>query len=389
MPMVGGTQGEVVIPDVAEAIVAYRAWRIDEIQGLSYLTSMNNHSGTGEYWLPGTYRTALCHCGHYYTGCPCPDCEKYEATIPHDPCPQEESDCGLYAFKNLEVLFNSYHDAEVVGEVWLWGQVVEHDSGYRAEHVEIKTLYVRVDEDGKYDKGKYYSHSATVEAIAELYEVDTEEHSWEEGKPWDHYLWATRVMALVGQTMAHQIYAPSSARGPAAWSFFQMMSTANPPLPGPPTKLLTPWNARSAFKPTSTKDMTSEQVLRDWGMLLDDNGGLRGAESMMANVEEPSGPERALQDIITKFDASRPVSGSWIKMVQKEDKALTDIGVSKALILPSEVRLQEPRTVPNYAAKLRLNLDMRWAARITNYGPLTTGAVRRQAKFKITDLNMS
>ena len=50
MPMVGGTQGEVVIPDVAEAIVAYRAWRIEEIEGLSYLTSMNNHSGRGDYW---------------------------------------------------------------------------------------------------------------------------------------------------------------------------------------------------------------------------------------------------------------------------------------------------------------------------------------------------
>lgn len=53
------------------------------------------------------------------------------------------SDCGIYAFRSvshfLSFALQGYSDL-VWGKVALWGDVVEHELGYRAEHAKLLSL---------------------------------------------------------------------------------------------------------------------------------------------------------------------------------------------------------------------------------------------------------
>ena len=59
----------------------------------------------------------------------------------HD-APDEECQCGIYAFDSP-----SHHDlkpgANIWGEVYLWGEVLVCESGYRAQYAYPKTIFVR------------------------------------------------------------------------------------------------------------------------------------------------------------------------------------------------------------------------------------------------------
>jgi hypothetical protein len=47
---------------------------------------------------------------------------------------------GLHAFKTLERARNEYRWADVYGEVALWGDVIEHEHGYRAEFAAVRKI---------------------------------------------------------------------------------------------------------------------------------------------------------------------------------------------------------------------------------------------------------
>lgn len=47
---------------------------------------------------------------------------------------------GFFAHKVCEGVFEQESDWVVVGTVLLWGEVVEHENGFRAEHARIETL---------------------------------------------------------------------------------------------------------------------------------------------------------------------------------------------------------------------------------------------------------
>ena len=50
--------------------------------------------------------------------------------------------CGIYSFKTLEELKKqNYNNQKILGEVWLWGRVVEHASGYRSQYSYPKKFY--------------------------------------------------------------------------------------------------------------------------------------------------------------------------------------------------------------------------------------------------------
>jgi hypothetical protein len=50
---------------------------------------------------------------------------------------------GIHAYKfRKQVLPTCEYSTDVVGEVWLWGRVIEHTEGYRAEFAYPKKLYV-------------------------------------------------------------------------------------------------------------------------------------------------------------------------------------------------------------------------------------------------------
>lgn len=56
--------------------------------------------------------------------------------------PGWDHQCGIYAVKELDDVFRFAHTAQVVGTVEMWGDVVEHEDGYRASHARITELWV-------------------------------------------------------------------------------------------------------------------------------------------------------------------------------------------------------------------------------------------------------
>jgi hypothetical protein len=63
----------------------------------------------------------------------------------HEP-PQTNCTCGVYAAKNLEHLCQfGYEGRGIHGEVYLWGTVVEHELGWRAQFAYPKTLFLPPD----------------------------------------------------------------------------------------------------------------------------------------------------------------------------------------------------------------------------------------------------
>jgi preprotein translocase subunit YajC len=110
------------IPDNISPVVAYRVWRWKA----TGLQSLN-----GEPWLPGQHLEARCRVAPAAR-----DMAEAANEVPHRKCT-----CGIYAAKNSEHLRQiGYADGGVCGEVYLWGAVVEHKLGWRAQFAYPKSL---------------------------------------------------------------------------------------------------------------------------------------------------------------------------------------------------------------------------------------------------------
>jgi hypothetical protein len=107
------------IPDYISTITGYRAWQVDSC-GLKSL----NHTE----WTPGEPLEAVC----------------LKQQFGHD-CPAEGCTCGVYAARNANHLQNIGYlaEADVHGEVALWGTVVPHSLGYRAQYAYPKNLIIK------------------------------------------------------------------------------------------------------------------------------------------------------------------------------------------------------------------------------------------------------
>jgi preprotein translocase subunit YajC len=112
----------VKIPDYISPVVAYRVWRWKET-GLQLLN--------GEPWVPGQHLEARCRVAPAAR-----HMAESANEVPHGKCT-----CGIYAAKNSEHLRQiGYADGGVCGEVYLWGTVVEHKLGWRAQFAYPKSL---------------------------------------------------------------------------------------------------------------------------------------------------------------------------------------------------------------------------------------------------------
>ena len=115
------------VPDYISPIIGYRVWQWDA----AGLKSLN-----GELWFPRQALSAVCKADtrNSISGL---------ARTVHDVAelPSFKCTCGVYAAKNIEHIHKcGYGKFGVRGEVFLWGRVVEHERGWRAEFAYPKSL---------------------------------------------------------------------------------------------------------------------------------------------------------------------------------------------------------------------------------------------------------
>ena len=121
------------IPDYISPIVGYRVWKWENT-GLKSLC--------GERWHPGQSLAARCRASTVVG----PIAGRAEAVHDaHEP-PQTNCTCGVYAAKTFHHLCSvGYAKCGIHGEVYLWGTVVEHELGWRAQFAYPKSLILPPD----------------------------------------------------------------------------------------------------------------------------------------------------------------------------------------------------------------------------------------------------
>lgn len=112
-------------PDLVDPIVGWRCWEVGYDGHLIALNAGGGH--TSSVWEPRNAKRAVCnrHSNGLYFG---------EAPKPtHTHGPYDGCSCGFYAAKLLaKAQWPSANYA--YGRVAMWGKVIEHEGGYRAEY---------------------------------------------------------------------------------------------------------------------------------------------------------------------------------------------------------------------------------------------------------------
>jgi hypothetical protein len=119
-------------PDAVTPVVGWRYWKVTS----GGLASLNVDGG---YWPPQAPHDAKCRVG--------PLAVSHAAdVVPHESC-----GCGIYAARDLETLKQLVYPfldplfrrrRIAVGEVMLWGRVIEGSRGYRAQRAYPKSLFL-------------------------------------------------------------------------------------------------------------------------------------------------------------------------------------------------------------------------------------------------------
>lgn len=132
------------IPDSTEPIIAYRAWGLN-----SGRLAPASFSPAAE-WEPRKSPRAKCG-GKFYISISETRCK----------APDRDCHCGYHGFKTVADLRQVIHNP-VLGRVALWGRVIEHEGGYRAEYAYPQVLYTHPALDGDY-----------IKTLADLYGIET------------------------------------------------------------------------------------------------------------------------------------------------------------------------------------------------------------------------
>lgn len=116
------------MPDYVHVLTGWRAWRVDGLR----LKAL----GQNTIWEPKKQLSATC--------------EKSSSGLITLPAPKHEAPqmgctCGVWAFKDLDRLtqaVDSYSGIQVLGQVSLWGRVVETQNGFRAQYAYPSELWL-------------------------------------------------------------------------------------------------------------------------------------------------------------------------------------------------------------------------------------------------------
>ena len=115
------------VPDAIEPIRAWRVWAGSAMgDGTVELRSLTD-AARRTHWPVGEALHARCMRGRH-------------------PAPSAECSCGIYAHRSRGAALAHARatPGSIVGEVELWGRVIEHEHGYRSEYARIRTLWVPV-----------------------------------------------------------------------------------------------------------------------------------------------------------------------------------------------------------------------------------------------------
>ena len=118
-----------IIPDYTSCLTGHRVWNWDA----AGLKSLN-----GELWSPRQPLSAVCRADKSGSISGLSKVTHNVADLPCFTC-----SCGIYAAKRVEHLHQCrYGKFGVHGEVYLWGRVVEHERGWRAQFAYPKSLFL-------------------------------------------------------------------------------------------------------------------------------------------------------------------------------------------------------------------------------------------------------
>lgn len=129
------------IPDVAGKARGYRAWLLDDAGGLR---PVGRGACSGQPWAAGVNTAA--HLATELTV----DLQRVEVASLHDAPQPAPCKCGLHACVSaVEAARRAVHCNRrrdvVYGAVDLWGRVIGHEWGWRAQHAQIVGLFVPPD----------------------------------------------------------------------------------------------------------------------------------------------------------------------------------------------------------------------------------------------------
>jgi hypothetical protein len=121
-----------MVPDYISPVVGYRVWQWDA----AGLRSLN-----GEKWSAHHPLSAVCRADACGSIAGLSKATHNPVELPYFSCT-----CGVYAAKTTEHLHQcGYKKFGVHGEVYLWGKVVEHERGWRAQFAYPKALFLAAD----------------------------------------------------------------------------------------------------------------------------------------------------------------------------------------------------------------------------------------------------
>jgi len=115
------------IPDAVEPIVAWRAWKLLGMR----LAAL----GSTGVWEPKKMMEAICNSSSSY----------HDLSYFQHPAPQSSCNCGMWGFKSLDNLLAAIqgkYTTSVIGQVSMWGRVIETENGWRAQFAYPRELWL-------------------------------------------------------------------------------------------------------------------------------------------------------------------------------------------------------------------------------------------------------